>query len=129
MFYIVLNFKECSYLCNQMSDSDGFGSKCSILNGQVIYIEKSKLNIADMWPISLDHVTNVCKKIMTVFNPNLPDPVNLNPFGMKRYSIFAINLLNIHDMICIWFAYVDFWIKLRHSSFQWYMICLDSQQC
>ena len=26
----------------------GFGSKCSILNGQVIYIEKSKLNMADM---------------------------------------------------------------------------------
>ena len=26
----------------------GFESKCSILNGQVIYIEKSKLNIADM---------------------------------------------------------------------------------
>ena len=26
----------------------GFGSKCSNLKGQVIYIEKSKLNIADM---------------------------------------------------------------------------------
>ena len=26
----------------------GFGSNCSILNGQVIFIEKSKLNIADM---------------------------------------------------------------------------------
>ena len=25
-----------------------FGSKCSILNGQVVHIEKSKLNIADM---------------------------------------------------------------------------------
>ena len=35
----------------------GFGSKCSILNGQVIYIEKSKLNIADMWLIPLDCVT------------------------------------------------------------------------
>ena len=32
----------------------GFRSKCSILNGQVIYIEKSKLKIADMWLI---HVT------------------------------------------------------------------------
>ena len=37
----------------------GFGSKCSILNGQVIYIEKSKLNIADMWLIPLDRVTYV----------------------------------------------------------------------
>ena len=35
----------------------GFESKCSILNGQVIYIEKSKLNIADMWLIPLDRVT------------------------------------------------------------------------
>ena len=35
----------------------GFGLKCCILNGQVIYIEKSKLNIADMWLIPLDRVT------------------------------------------------------------------------
>ena len=35
----------------------GFESKCSILNGQVIYIEKSKLKIADMWLNSLDRVT------------------------------------------------------------------------
>ena len=34
----------------------GFGSKCRILNGQVDYIETSKLNIADMWLISLDRV-------------------------------------------------------------------------
>ena len=34
-----------------------FRSKCSILNGQVIYIEKSKLNIADMWLIPPDCVT------------------------------------------------------------------------
>ena len=37
-----------------------FGSKCSILNGQVIYIEKKyNLNIFDMWLISRDHVTNM----------------------------------------------------------------------
>ena len=35
----------------------GFGSKCRILNGQVDYIENSKLNIADMRLISLDRVT------------------------------------------------------------------------
>ena len=35
----------------------GIGSKCSILNGQVVYLKKSKLNIADMWPIPLDRVT------------------------------------------------------------------------
>ena len=36
----------------------GFGSKCSILNGQVINVEKLKLNIADMWLIPLDRVAN-----------------------------------------------------------------------
>ena len=35
----------------------GFESRCSILNGQVIYIEKTKLKIADMWLIPLDRVT------------------------------------------------------------------------
>ena len=37
----------------------GFGPKCSTLNGQVTYIEVFKLNFADMWLISLDHVTNM----------------------------------------------------------------------
>ena len=36
-----------------------FGSKCSILNEQVMYIEKSKLNISDMQLIPLDSVTYV----------------------------------------------------------------------
>ena len=40
-----------------MSNRDGLGSKCSILNGQVIYVEILKLNIADMWLVPLDHVT------------------------------------------------------------------------
>ena len=35
----------------------GFGSKCSILHGQVIYAKKSKLNTADMWLIPFDRVT------------------------------------------------------------------------
>ena len=34
-----------------------FGSKYSSLDEQVIYIEKSKLNIDDMWLIPLDRVT------------------------------------------------------------------------
>ena len=37
----------------------GFGSKCSISNGQVIYVKKSKLTIADMQLIPLDRVTYV----------------------------------------------------------------------
>ena len=46
-----------------MSDWEEVWIKCSILNGQVIYIEKSKLNAADMWLILLDHVT------YTAWNP------------------------------------------------------------
>ena len=36
-----------SYVLHCLSEK-GFGSKCDISNGQVINIEKSKLNIADM---------------------------------------------------------------------------------
>ena len=35
----------------------GFGWRFSILNGKVIFIERWKLNIADMWLIPLDCVT------------------------------------------------------------------------
>ena len=48
----------------------GFESKCSILNGQVIYIEKkkkSKLNTADIWLISLDRVTYVYFDSVTAY--------------------------------------------------------------
>ena len=48
LFCFVYDFKELLYLCNQMSDWDGFESKCSILNGQVVNIEKLKLKIADI---------------------------------------------------------------------------------
>ena len=37
----------------------GFGSKCSILNGQVVYIENSILKIGDMWLIPLNCVTYI----------------------------------------------------------------------
>ena len=58
-FTLFLTLKNCSYRCNQCSIEMGFESRCSILNGQVIYIEKTKLKIADMWLIPLDHVTNL----------------------------------------------------------------------
>ena len=44
-----------------------FGSKCSILNGQVVYVEKSKLNIANMQLIPLDRVTNIWKKCINMY--------------------------------------------------------------
>ena len=40
----------------------GFGSKYRILDGQVDYIENSKLNIADMRLISLERVTYLKEK-------------------------------------------------------------------
>ena len=40
-----------------------------------------------------------------IFNPNLPDHLNFNPFGTMRYSSFAFNSINIHKynlhMTCI----------------------------
>ena len=40
-----------------------------------------------------------------ILNPNLPDPLNIFPFGTMRYSSFAIDLINIckHNlhMTCI----------------------------
>ena len=59
-FILFLNSKNCSYLCNQIGPIKmELKSKCSIFNGQVIYIEKAKLNIADMWLIPLDRVTHM----------------------------------------------------------------------
>ena len=58
MFYIVFEFKEMLISLKTKCPIElGFRSKCSILNGQVIDIEKSKSNIADMWLIPLDRVT------------------------------------------------------------------------
>ena len=49
----------------------GFESTCSILNGQVIYIEKSKLNIANMWLIPLGRVTNVILRLLCMYIQSL----------------------------------------------------------
>ena len=54
MFYIVLNLKEHSYISlTRYPIEMGFGSRFRILNGQAIYTEKSKLNVANMWLIPL----------------------------------------------------------------------------
>ena len=59
-FSLFLNFKECSYISATRCPIEmGFVSKCSILNGQLIDVKNSKLNIANMWLIPLDRVTNV----------------------------------------------------------------------
>ena len=54
-FTLFWTSKNCSYLYNQMFDWDRLESKCSILNGQVNYIKKSKLNI-----VKVTHSPWVC---------------------------------------------------------------------
>ena len=45
------------------------------------------------------------QKTGSLLNPNLPNSVNFVPFGMMSYSLFDINLINIHEhdlhIICI----------------------------
>ena len=48
--------KNCSIPATRCPTEMGFKSESCILNGQVLYIEKSKLNVEDMWPIPLDFV-------------------------------------------------------------------------
>ena len=58
MFYILFEFHRIVCIsATRCWIEMGFESKCSILNGKVIYIKKWKLNIADMWLIPLDRVT------------------------------------------------------------------------
>ena len=58
MFYIVFELNRVIHISATVCLIEmGFGSKSSIFNGQQIYIENPKLNIADMWPIPLDRVT------------------------------------------------------------------------
>ena len=53
-----LTSKNVHILATRCPIEIGFGSKCCILIGQVTYTEISKLNIADMWLVPLNNVTN-----------------------------------------------------------------------
>ena len=60
MYYIVFNLQIIDHISSTRCPIEmGFGSKCNILNGLMIYIEKSELNIFDMWLIPLDRVTYI----------------------------------------------------------------------
>ena len=58
VFSLFLNFKECLYPCNQMSDWEGVWIKMQHFKWTRDFCWKSKLNIADMWLIPLDRVTH-----------------------------------------------------------------------
>ena len=68
----------------------GLDPKCSILNVQVIYNEKSNLNIADMWLISLDHVT-YDKDVHLAFGH-----LSLRPFVAIQKKIIIENPCSMH---------------------------------
>ena len=58
MFTVFWTSKNCSYLCNQMSDWDAVWIKMQHFKWtNDLYWKKSKLNFADMWLIPLDHIT------------------------------------------------------------------------
>ena len=58
MLYIVFELQIIVHISTTRCPIEmGFGSKFNILNGLVIYIVTSKLNIADMWLVPLDRVT------------------------------------------------------------------------
>ena len=51
----------------------------------------------------------------------------INKPSLVHVLIYPSTSLIFMSIICTWFAYVCFWIKLTHSSFQRYMTCFDSQ--
>ena len=70
-FTLFRNFKELSVsLQPDVRPWLGFGSKCCILNGHVVNIEKPELNFADMWLIPLDRVTYVNNNVSGYGNHN-----------------------------------------------------------
>ena len=50
-------------------------------------------------------------------------------FLLKQWDIQFLppTSLMFMSIICIWFTYVCLSLRFRHSSFQWYMTCLDSK--
>ena len=64
VFHCFLTSKNVHISATKCLIEMGFGSKCSILNGQVIYVEKSKLNIAAMLLIPLERVTYIHQGVL-----------------------------------------------------------------
>ena len=85
-FTLFLNFKKIVHLvATRCLIEMRFGSHCSIFKRQVIYIEKSKFNIADMWLIPLDRVTLIWR--------NWESLCVINPVGLSRLLLLPSSLL------------------------------------
>ena len=91
MFYAFLILKIVHISETTCPIEMGFGSKCSILNGQVNYIEKSKLNIADM---RLIHLYNV--KFLTWVVPPCTGPAASLKWPININSTHIAFILTIH---------------------------------
>ena len=82
-----------------------YGSTCRILYVQIDYIENSKLNIADKWLISLDHVT---------YGKNISDHVRRYIFNLHcntQPTVFVIS-----EMVGHWCVKIVLWTKERERS-------------
>ena len=125
MFYIVFELHRIIHISATRCPIEmGFGSKCCIFNGQVIYIEKSKLNIADMWLIPLDHVTYVWyhphvifdsfsniipQKIMHFLQPVISKTIGIGNFkgrflksGLQRNHLWPYKQMVISQKVGVW---------------------------
>ena len=111
MFYIVFQLqKNAPISATRCPIEMEFGSKCKILNGQVIYIE----NIADMWVIPLDCVTYVCviSGIMAFYWFGSTAPCNSSTYTFKaaQQTLF---------LYCLYFAvFFTNWIKFNFKKNQ-----------
>ena len=128
MFYIVFkSTKKIVHISATRCPIEmGLRSKGRIFNRQVIYIEKSKLNIADMWLISLDRVTLaqnifVCQLVHNLYDWRL---LNYLPAFLKAVKteariakgLCSILFLNTTHFIIFWhYVQHGFWFfKIHH---------------
>ena len=86
----------------------GFGSNCSILNGQVIFIEKSKLNFADMWLIPLDRVTFLELQLTQIAHKTLQWRICVFQFHLTSWI-----LVNMTYCTANWYCINNNYIKLQ----------------
>ena len=92
MFYIVFELLRTVHISATRCPVEmEFLSKCSILNEQVSFIEKSKLNMADMWLIPLDRGM-YCTLCQILFNPFL-DPSYTYTFAV--FFFFSLHQLTL----------------------------------
>ena len=126
MFYIVFELHRIVHISTTRCPIEmGFGWKCGILIELVIYIEKWKLNIANMWLIPLDRVTylflgildfqtSVCIRYVFSFD------LSLSTWYFKLHARYIVTscfmCIKMHDVIIIMFPMTLKWISISPSK-------------